>query len=81
MDATVQLLINWATSVASSVIATAVAALFRVAVIFARWAECAHTGRSLQYDLVWPYSWQFAHCTGLLRSCGSLTAILRCSRN
>jgi len=36
MDATFQLLIKWATSVVSSVIATAVAALFGVAVIFAR---------------------------------------------
>jgi len=38
MDATFQLLMNWTTSVVSSVIAIAVAVLFRVAVIFALWA-------------------------------------------
>jgi len=29
----------------------------------------------VHYVLVWPYSWQLEHCTGLLRLCGSSTVI------
>jgi len=49
MDATFQLLINWVTSVVSSVIATPAAALFRAAVIFARWAVCGVMKLSTNY--------------------------------
>jgi len=49
MDATIQLLINWATSIVSSVFATAVDSLFRVAVIFARWAVCGVMKLSTNY--------------------------------
>jgi len=48
-DAAFQLLVTWATSMVSSVIATAVAALFRVAAIFARWAVCGVMKLSTNY--------------------------------